>query len=149
MFCFQKECFSFNKIHNRILAGFNSIFNNLFQRVDNKLKCLSNATSSSILSIFKVRYLLRIKSLVFAISLIYLFTIFAVVHINVSRSTDHITQTYCKVIPFLYHPSVSALSSSITRNPYFCLLLTIEDLARHVGIYVIVDTRVSDWYHSV
>ncbi|KYN13159.1 hypothetical protein ALC57_14654 [Trachymyrmex cornetzi] len=71
-----------------------------------RLKCLSNAMSSSILPVFKARYFLRIESLVFAIS----FATFSRSLLS-SMSTYRyqlITSRYCKVIKsFSISPNVT------------------------------------------
>jgi len=104
---------------SRFLAD--NVFDNLFQRFGDGLKCLSNAMSSSILPAFKARYFLLIESLgILSRSLI-----FSSMLITLMYHQQLTMLRYRKVIksflnPFLYCPSMSALSLSITRNPYFC-----------------------------
>jgi len=124
-FCFRfrflifsrKECFS----HNRILGGFNSVFNNLFQQFVSiiGLKCLSNAIPSSILSVFKAWHFLRIESLISAISLAIfsrsLLLSLPCQRIEVNWSHHGIIKS---LNPFLYRPSVSALALSLEIHTF-------------------------------
>ena len=83
------------------------------------LKCLSNAMFSSILPVFRTWCFLRIDSLVFSISLA-IFSRARQPCSSLANDNDYSRSNIANSLnSFLYLPSLSALSLSITKNPYF------------------------------
>jgi len=93
----KKKRFIFIRFHIRFFAD--SVFDNMLQRSDDGLEVSFQRMSSSILSAFKVRYFLRIESLVFVIC-------FAIFSRSLISSSVLVTSMYRQQLTMLRYRKV-------------------------------------------